>query len=98
MLLLWAPSTVTVWLLGAFGPDVDVVTVRLPVSAVQVMVKGADTAPPAVTVTVRDGPFVTVQFDATSPSCTVWLPAGRVSAMVWLSAIDCGVPLSTVQV
>ena len=66
-------------------------------SAVQVMVKDADTAPPAVTVTVRDVPFVTVQFDATSPICTVWLPVGRVSAMVWLSAIDCGVPLSTVK-
>ena len=74
------------------------VTFRVPVAVGQLTVKDADAAPPAGTVTVRDVPFVTVQFDATSPSCTVWLPAGRVSGTVWLIWIGCGVPLSTVKV
>ena len=56
------------------GPEVAVVTVRLPVGGGGVGQSTANDAvaePPAGTVTVRDVPPVTVQFPATSPSSTV---------------------------
>ena len=49
-----------------------VVTVRLPVSAVQLIVNAAVAVPPAVTVTVFEAPPVTVQFAGTSVRATVW--------------------------
>ena len=48
-----------------------VVTVRLPVSAVQLIVNAAVAVPPAVTVTVFEAPPVTVQFAGTSVRATV---------------------------
>src|SRR5207248_574382 len=65
MLLLEPPSTVTLYALGGFAPDVDVVTARFPVSAAQLTAKAAVAVPPGGTITVRDGPFATVQFRAT---------------------------------
>ena len=50
-----------------------VVTVRLPVSAEQVIVKAAVAVWPAVTGTVFEAPPVTVQFPGTSVSATVWV-------------------------
>src|SRR5437016_3781483 len=84
----WIPLRVTVWLpvtrfwtvtespLGALGPEVAVLTVRLPVSAVQLTVNAAVVAPPAGTVTVFEAPPLTVQFAGTSVRATVWSPAG----------------------
>jgi hypothetical protein len=56
------------------GPDVAVVTVRLPVSVVQLMANAAVADPPAVTPTVCEVPPLTEQFDGTPPRVTVWLP------------------------
>ena len=55
---------------------VVVLTVRLPVSAVQLIVNAAVAAPPAGTVTVFDAPPLTVQFEGTSVRATTWSLAG----------------------
>ena len=52
-------------------PEVLVDTVRLPVRAVQVMVKLACAVLPAATVTVWGFPSLTLQFAGTPLSCTV---------------------------
>src|SRR5881394_751511 len=54
MLLLEPPSTVTLYALGGFAPDVAVVTARSPVSAAQLTAKAAVAVPPGGTITVRD--------------------------------------------
>ena len=57
-----------------------VVTVRLPVSGGgvgQSMVKVTPTGGPVATVTVREAPPVTEQFDAIPPNVTVWFPMAR---------------------
>ena len=78
----------TLYALGGFAPDVDVVTARSPVSAAQLTAKAAVAVPPGGTITVRDGPFATVQFPATPASTTVRLPLGiSVSGMVALIPI-----------
>jgi hypothetical protein len=56
-------------------PVVLVVTVRLPVVAVQLTEKVLVVVLPAVMLTVRGFEPLTVQFCATPASCTVWLPA-----------------------
>src|SRR5438067_2389557 len=58
-----------------FEPLVLVVTVRLPVGAVQLTENDVDAVPPAGTLTVRDGPPLTEQLLATPDSTTVWLAA-----------------------
>jgi len=50
-------------------------TVTLPGGVVQVTLNVADAVPPDGTVTVREVPPLTLQFPATPPSTTVWLPA-----------------------
>ena len=72
---LWPPSTVTVYPLGWFDPEVVVVTVRLPVGAVHVTVKLAWPVPLAGTVTDCGFASLTEQFDGTPVSCTEWLVA-----------------------
>src|SRR2546421_12135704 len=72
------PSTVNVYPLGSgIPPEVLVVTVRLPVGGGgvgQLTEKDAVAVPPAVTVTVRDVPPLTVQLLAMPDRTTVWLP------------------------
>src|SRR5256885_10042933 len=74
-------SPFPVWPWGwRFEPVVLVLTVRLPVSgggAVQLTENVVDAVPPAGTLTVRDVPPLTVQFDATPDSVTVWFAAER---------------------
>lgn len=53
-----------------------VITVRLPVVAMQLTAKLVEAALPAGTLTVRELPPLTVQFPAMPESPTVWLPAG----------------------
>src|SRR5207244_12420907 len=99
MLLLEPPSTVTLYALGGIAPDVDVVTARSPVSAAQLTAKAAVAVPPGGTITVRDGPFATVQFPATPASTTVRGPMGiPVRRLVGLLPVGCGRPPSTATV
>src|SRR5205807_1468709 len=95
-----APSTLYAYPSGSgVPPEVLVVTARLPVGGGgvgQLTVKLAVTVCPAVTVTVRDVPPLTVQFPARPDNTTTSLPvATPVSATAWLSAIGCGVAPST---
>ena len=53
------------------------VTVRLPVSAWQVMVNEVDPVPPAGTVAEWEVPPLTLQLPGTPLRVTVWLPAVR---------------------
>ena len=82
-----------------FEPLVPVVTVRLPVGAVQLTENDVDAVPPAGTLTVRDVPPLTEQLLATPDSTTVWLAAASplnvtlpLVPMAWLA------PPSTVTV
>jgi hypothetical protein len=68
---LWLPSTVTVYPLGTLEPDVLVVTVRLPGGVVQLTEYPTVAVPPEGTVTVREVPPLTVQFEATLVRATV---------------------------
>src|SRR6266567_3147077 len=73
-----APSTMRVEPLGSDpAPPVVVVTVRSPVvgwGVGQLIANAAVWVPPSATVTVFEFPPVTVQFEATSVSTTVWSP------------------------
>src|SRR5438552_14749736 len=95
-----APSTLYAYPSGSgVPPEVLVVTAKLPVGGGgvgQLTVKLAVTVCPAVTVTVRDVPPLTVRFAARPDSTLVCLPvATAVSVMVWLSAVGRGVAPST---
>src|SRR2546430_9692894 len=73
-----APSTLYAYPSGSsVPPELLVVTARLPVGGGgvgQLIVKDAVPVPPAVTVTVREVPPLTLQLLAMPDSTTVWLP------------------------
>src|SRR5207244_4552043 len=90
-----APSTLYAYPSGSgVPPEVLVVTARLPVGGGgvgQLTVKLAVTVCPAVTVTVRDVPPLTVQFAARPDRTPVSVPPLTPShVMVWSSALGCG--------
>src|SRR5436309_10986103 len=95
------PSSVTVYVLGRLEPVVAVVTVMLPVSAVQVTAKAVTAVAPSLTATVRGLGAVTVQLVATPVSSTVWLATLsplNVTPVLLLFPIDWLVVPSTVTV
>ena len=88
-------------MLGRLEPVVAVVTVMLPVSAVQVTTKAVTAVAPSVTATVRGFGAVTVQLLATPVSSTVWLATLsplKVTPPLLLFPIDWLVVPSTVTV
>ena len=82
-----------------FEPLVLVETVRLPLSATQLTENDVEAVPPAGTLTLREVPPLTEQFDATPDSCTEWLPADNpLNVTLPLVPIDLLAPPSTVTV
>ena len=67
---------------------VVVLTVRLPVVATQLMVKLAVAVCPAVTLTVWEGPPLTLQLLGAPLRVTLWLPGAKsVNVIIWFVPI-----------